>query len=392
MKKLLRLLSAVALLLVQMRKNRLFALATLRGLIAVLMVSALAAALVAATSVVIVSFDGQHQWHSRVTDGIGTPDPSYGSVTFVTGPSVPPRGTGSLRLQTNPGKGDGSAQMRSTAYAGVLLTNLTELTYYAYSAANNGQQFPFLSLDVICSGCPDGGDRLFFEPPYQQPFTGNPSCPNQGPTVMFSWQTWDALNGCWWDNNGELGGGGLLGVQPLSVFTSNHPDARISNPNGVGGLRLAVGFASNFDNFDGNIDMVSVGVKGNTTSYDFEPASGCRRGHGDGDFDDDKDHHKHHAHVDHDSCKHDDKHDVEEDNLDSGRHFESTSVDSATFTSDANSQALTMTGTGLHDGLPVGFTMIAVDKGALVPGLFLLVLTDGYSTAGSVPAGAFVID
>jgi hypothetical protein len=77
-------------------------------------------------------------------------------MTFVTGPPTPPRGIGSLRLQTNLGKGDGSAQMRSARYAGVLLTNLTELTYYAYSATNNGQQFPYLSLAVTCSTCAGG--------------------------------------------------------------------------------------------------------------------------------------------------------------------------------------------------------------------------------------------
>src|SRR4029077_13308128 len=95
----------------------------------------------AAATIVVVSADGQQQWHSRVTDSNGNPDPSFGSVTFVAGPGTPHRGTGSLRLQTNLGKGDGSAQMRSTRYGGVKLSNLTELNYWAYMATNNGQQF-----------------------------------------------------------------------------------------------------------------------------------------------------------------------------------------------------------------------------------------------------------
>jgi hypothetical protein len=237
------------------------------------MTASLASAAAAATTLV-VSHDGQHQWQSRVTDNTGAEDPTAGSVTFVTGPPVPPRGIGSLRLMTNLLRGDGSAQMRSTGYAGVLLTNLTELSYYAYSAVNNGQQFPYLAIDVSCGGCPGGTDRLFFEPPYQEPLTGNPACPAQGPTIMVTWQPWDALKGCWWDNNGELGSGGFLGVQPLSVFTDSHPDAAIRNPSGVGGVRLAVGFASDVDNFDGNIDMVTIGVQGQSTSYDFEPTPG----------------------------------------------------------------------------------------------------------------------
>jgi len=115
----------------------------------------------------------------------------------------------------------------------------------------------------------------------------------------------------------------------------------------------------------------------------------CRNGDGDGDFDD-KDGHRHHAHFHHDSCE-DGRGDVEEDDRDSGRHFESTSVNSATYTSDAESQALTMIGTGLHDGLPVGFTMITVDHGNLAPGVCTLVLSDGYSVTGNLINGSIVI-
>jgi hypothetical protein len=115
----------------------------------------------------------------------------------------------------------------------------------------------------------------------------------------------------------------------------------------------------------------------------------CHQGDGDGDFDDDRDGHRHHAHFHHDSCE-DGRGDVENDDRDSGSHFQSSSVNSATFTSNANSQTLTMIGTGLHDGLPVGFTMAAVDNG-VAPGIFTLILTDGYSTTGSLPSGSIVI-
>src|SRR2546427_12944412 len=72
----------------------------LQALLVPFLLVALASAAAAATFV-IVSHDGQQQWLSRVTDGSGNPDPTYGSVTFVAGPGVPPRRTGSLRLQTN---------------------------------------------------------------------------------------------------------------------------------------------------------------------------------------------------------------------------------------------------------------------------------------------------
>ena len=47
---------------------------TLTVVIAILTLSALAALPVAAQSVVVVSQDGQQQWHSRITDGNGNPD------------------------------------------------------------------------------------------------------------------------------------------------------------------------------------------------------------------------------------------------------------------------------------------------------------------------------
>jgi hypothetical protein len=103
--------------------------------------------------------------------------------------------------------------------------------------------------------------------------------------------------------------------------------------------------------------------------------TGCRGGDGDGDFDG-NDGHRHHGHFHKDSCQSGGG-DVEEDNSDTGQHFQSTSVNSSTFTSDAGSQTLTMIGTGLHGGLPVGFTMIAVDNGGVAPAVYTLILTDG---------------
>ena len=90
-----------------------------------------------------------------------------------------------------------------------------------------------------------------------------------------------------------LGSGGIL-TSPLSDYIAAHPNAAIVNASGVGGLRLAVGFASPTDLFDGNVDMVTVGVGGRNISYDFEPPSGCQKGDADGDFEDNNGH-KHHG-------------------------------------------------------------------------------------------------
>ena len=132
-----------------------------------------------------------------------------------------------------------------------------------------------------------------------------------------------------------------------------------------------------------------AGADGSADGFSDYIIAKCRRGDGDGDFED-KDGHRHHGHFHHQSCE-TDRGDVEEDDLDTGRHFQSISVSSATFSSSAGSQALTMVGTGLHAGLPVNFTMIAVDHGNLGPGVFMLVLSDGYSVTGSLVNGSLVV-
>ncbi len=50
-----------------------------------------------------------------------------------------------------------------------------------------------------------------------------------------------------------------------------------------------------------------------------------------------------------------------------------------------------MIGTGLHNGLPVGFTMIAVANQGLAPAVFTLILTDGYVITGNVISGSIVL-
>jgi hypothetical protein len=115
----------------------------------------------------------------------------------------------------------------------------------------------------------------------------------------------------------------------------------------------------------------------------------CHKGDGDGDFEDEKGH-GHHGSVHNDSCGNGGGQ-VEEDDRDSGKHFESTSTTSSTYTAEEDSQTLVMIGTGVHDGLPVGFTMVAVDNGDLAPGVFSLILTDGYAVTGNLTSGSIVI-
>jgi hypothetical protein len=116
----------------------------------------------------------------------------------------------------------------------------------------------------------------------------------------------------------------------------------------------------------------------------------CREGDGDGEAEG-NDPSKSHFHFHKNSCEGENTGDVETDNESSGTHFQSTSIDSATFTVDENAQTITMIGTGLNNGLPVGFTMVAVDDGDLAPGAFSLILTDGTSIIGNPAGGSIVL-
>jgi hypothetical protein len=243
----------------------------------------------ARASNVVVSPGNLNGWQPALTDsnGVPTTDPSSlgnsGAVNFVTGPATPPLGVGSLNLLAgnDSSGGSGSAQVYNLNYAGVALSSLTALSYSTYVTSNNGQQFPYLALNVDLDGT-GNYDQLFFEPPYQTPSTGNPALPDQGATVMNQWQTWNALTGGWWDNNDVLGPLGKpgTGVAPLSAFLALFPNATIQNvPNLFGpgadanGVTLQFGYADPAYSYNGYIDNVTIGVAGNSTTFDFEPAA-----------------------------------------------------------------------------------------------------------------------
>ncbi len=152
----------------------------------------------------------------------------------------------------------------------------------------NGQQFPYLAItintgavDTTGNGNTNSLDTLFFEPPYQQPSTGNPNLPNQGPSNLNQWQVWNAYVGGFWDNgfgteaNPENVGTPGSGVEPLLAFKAAYPDATIAAGDlpGLGGIAMQVGFADSTSQFDGYVDDFTIGIGGVNTTYDFEPAS-----------------------------------------------------------------------------------------------------------------------
>gem|GEM_PF-1825140 len=200
-----------------------------------------------------------------------------GSGSFVTGPSSPPLGVGSLRLSVGE-NGNDAAQARNTSYSGTLLSNLTTLSYSTYTsndgtAPTTGDQTIYMILNVDYDGNGTQDDLLFFEPEYQNGYTG--AVPTQPNNALNTWQSWNALTGGWWSQNNTAGAGPGANVKPLSAIIAANTGAKIVNAsNGAGGVRLVAGFGEGaWDNFVGNVDNLQVGVSGDVTTFDFEPAS-----------------------------------------------------------------------------------------------------------------------
>jgi len=118
----------------------------------------------------------------------------------------------------------------------------------------------------------------------------------------------------------------------------------------------------------------------------------CRGGGGEGDVEDNNSGKHGHARFNGNGCEGGAQGgNVEENDQGSNDNFQSTGVNSATFTTAEESQTMTMLGTGTHNGMPVAFTMVAVDHGTIAPASFSLILSDGYAIAGPLVTGSVSI-
>ena len=241
-----------------------------------------------ASAAVTVSPSNMNGWITSTYDGNGNPITSPNEkVNFVSGPAGQPLGSGSANLLLLNSTGDGNAALGTNQYAGTPLSAITSLSYFTYCTTNNGQQFPYIAVNVNLEGNGTGpvDDTLFFEPPYQTPSAGNPSLPNQGGTVMNAWQSWSALSGAWWDNNNIMSPGSSLDhpltpIDTLSYYLSQLPntDTPVITSGAIpgfasylpGGISFNVGWASAGDQFNGNVDDFTIGVSNVNTTYDFE--------------------------------------------------------------------------------------------------------------------------
>jgi hypothetical protein len=144
-------------------------------------------------------------------------------------------------------------------------------------------------------------------------------------------------------------------------------------------------------------NIFSSGIGGNlfnlvdlAPAYDFNPSqptppfSTCHEADGDGQV---QGEHGGTAsfQFDGDACEDGSTESVDESDAGSGTNFHSTNFSAVTF--DDLVHSVTIVGDGTDNGNPVTFTLNAVDNG-VVPGLFSLILSDGYSVSGTLLNGS----
>src|SRR5256885_1288233 len=127
-------------------------------------------------------------------------------------------------------------------------------------------------------------------------------------------------------------------------------------------------------------------------SYSSSNVEQCDERHSDGDGDVQSSDGRHgHSTFHKQGCGHQDTDSVQHSDGDSGHNFQSTSVDAAQFTTAAGGRTVVITGMGTDNGLPVAFTLTAVDYDGLVPPVYSLVLSDGYVFTGTMVSGGLSV-
>lgn len=165
-------------------------------------------------------------------------------------------------------------RIRDTSYNDVLLSDISELKFLTYTQqlSTDTIETPFIVLQIDTSGDGITDFPLLYVPRYQDGTFFGDKPPIIQKTKIHEWQSWDAINGLWWNEGIEhtdpdLGGS----IQTFKNVIKRFPTARIVNDATGGGVRLTAGSPyPRWLNYTGNVDALAIGVKGKTTIYDFE--------------------------------------------------------------------------------------------------------------------------
>lgn len=186
---------------------------------------------------------------------------------LVSGPASPPAGSGSAELAT-PLSTDGKALVLRD-YKGTRFDAITDLHYATYrqsaDAGNNLAIALQFNVDYDLTDQATGYQgRLVYEP-YQG---AGSNVPQQ------TWQTWDAKAGKWWGTRASASVGGVARTNPCvqatpctwSQLLATFPNVGVHNTYGAVVLKAG----SSWPGFRGNVDKLTIGIEGVSTTFDFE--------------------------------------------------------------------------------------------------------------------------
>jgi hypothetical protein len=183
-----------------------------------------------------------------------------GTGEFVDGPASPPIGTGSAQISIS-ASGDGFALIGSILQ-GTRLADVEELEYGTYRSVSANAAWAValqfnMNYDPATNPTNVWQGRLVFEPYYSA-------------TVQTgAWQTWDPLSQRGWWATGAPGNGVCLQDAPCTwaEVLAAFPDAAVRDDDGP----VVFKAGSNWGEFTGNVDGLTITIDGETTTYDFEP-------------------------------------------------------------------------------------------------------------------------
>jgi hypothetical protein len=199
---------------------------------------------------IIVSKCNMNGWHALKNNGNND---AFLDLDPNSAPGAP--GSGRLKVGKN---GDTYASFTTgNNYKQTLLSSITELKYSTFVQQNGGKNLaPFISLDVDTDGDAAAEDTWIFEPASQTI-----------PVVLNTWQTWNALSGKWYSVKGLLRSGPGAKATTLAALVQAKPTARLLNAHTI---QFIAGTKKNtWEDFDGNIDNVIIGVSGQSTTFDL---------------------------------------------------------------------------------------------------------------------------
>jgi hypothetical protein len=235
----------------------------------------------------VVDRDNKNSWKIHVSSGTVT----FENEATCDPAAAPPLPPGALHLVVVPSAGPlNFARLRATRYHRTFLRDLVRLDYWACDEKNNGQQWPFIALEIDRDGDNKIDDEIIFEPTYQNPVDGG-ACglgSNQNPPALQTWQFWDGLRtdtttgdfrACWWSTEDPTFPPGFT-IRPLHDYIAMYPDAAVVNLDGNhGGVQIIHGFSEPSDTYDGWVDAFTIGKDMNkaagqsdnsTITYDYQ--------------------------------------------------------------------------------------------------------------------------